>query len=189
MRVFIALAILGTMLGLPMAQDAAHGAESKPTPYHIGIDDVLHLVVWGENGLDLTLRVRPDGFISLPLVKDVEAAGRTPGELSSHISTLLSTYMRDPDVTVMVEEINSFKIYVLGRVTNQGVFTFSEAPGLLQVLAAAGGLTEFSSEDVTVIRKKGSNEERFRVDLKKIFNARTGAKNIYLEPGDVVLVN
>ncbi|UCF69403.1 MAG: polysaccharide biosynthesis/export family protein [Acidobacteriota bacterium] len=155
--------------------------------YVIGVDDVLSIHVWGEPELNVTVKVRPDGFITLPLIQDVPAHGRTTVALREDIVERLRRYIREPNVSVTVEEINNYKVYVLGEVRSQGVLTFTKPTRLLQALAAAGGLSEFSKKEATLVRSYGAGEQRMQLDLKRIYEGQESKENIMLAPGDVLL--
>jgi polysaccharide export outer membrane protein len=155
--------------------------------YFIGLRDVLRITVWDEDLLDLTLRVRPDGKISLPLIHDIRVEGRTPETARKEITSRLAEFLTDPEVTIIVEEIGGYRVYVLGEVTTQGQFTFDERPRLLQVLAAAGGFTEYAKKTITILRQDGRGLRRIEVDYKKLLEGDTKAGNLPLEPEDTLL--
>ena len=113
--------------------------EIRVEEYRIGIEDQLGVSVWGESELSVSVWVRSDGKITLPLVNDVQVAGLTPNEARLEIASRLSTYVKDPNVTVIVEEINRFKVYFLGEgIATQGIQSFRKPTRLLQGIAAAG---------------------------------------------------
>ncbi len=167
--------------------------EAEPPPprtsdYRIGIEDVLQISVWGEPQLTRTVRVRPDGKITIPLVNDLDVNGMTPDEVRHVIAERLSKYVHEPNVPVIVEEINSFRVYVLGEVNQQGVLTFTRPTRLLQALAAAGGLTQFSKKRITLIRDVGGVEKRVLLNYKSLLSGDAPGKNVFLKPGDTILV-
>ncbi len=175
----------------PQASPSEVSAETRKqsADYKIGVEDRLRISVWREPDLDRTVIVRPDGKITVPLIGDCAAAGRTPAELSQQIAGALSRYIRDPIVTVTVEEINHFKVYVLGEVNQQGVLQLRRRTRLLEALALAGGLTQFADKSkLVVIRDEGGREQRIEVDYRKIVNGEQPELNIYLKPGDTILV-
>jgi polysaccharide export outer membrane protein len=101
----------------------------------------------------------------------------------------LAKFIRDPKVTVIVEEIHSFRVYVLGEVVNQGVQEFHSPTRVLQALAAAGGLTQFSKKEITLLRQEEGVEQRIKVDYKRLVGGDRNEKNLYLKPGDTILVD
>lgn len=174
----------------------ALSAQSDPDPdaeipeYTIGVEDVLTVFVWKEEDLNKTVIVRPDGKISFPLVSDIVAEGMTCEQLSEKIKEKLLVYIKEPNVTVIVDEINSFKVYVLGEVIRQGVYMLRSPARLLQVLAMAEGLNEFANKsDIVVIRREEGREKRIRLDYKKIISGSKPDDNIYIKPGDTIIVN
>lgn len=158
--------------------------------YRIGVEDELQLFVWQDSSLNLQLSVRPDGMITVPLVGDIEAEGRTTDELATQIGEALRRYIKDPVVTVVVLEINHMKVYVLGEVGNQGELVLRRPTRFLQVLAMAGGLTEFADRSkILVIRERDGEERRFEIDYKKIVGGQRPEDNVLMQPGDTIVVN
>ncbi len=164
--------------------------DAEVPEYTIGVEDVLTVFVWKEEDLNKTVIVRPDGKISFPLVSDIVAEGMTCEQLSEKIKEKLLVYIKEPNVTVIVDEINSFKVYVLGEVVRQGVYMLRSPARLLQVLAMAEGLNEFANKsDIVVIRRESGREKRIRLDYKKIISGSKPDDNIYIKPGDTIIVN
>jgi polysaccharide export outer membrane protein len=184
------LSISAFAASLGQAQEAEPEAEKNgwPTEYVIGVEDVLNVVTWGEPELSLTAKVRPDGRITIPLVNDVMVAGSTPMEVRERIADGLAAFINAPNVTVIVEEINSFRVYFLGEVRTQGPVQFYRETRLLQGIATAGGLTEFAKKNITVLREEYGIERRIEIDYKKLWAGNPGQENIRLLPGDTVLV-
>ncbi len=188
MRSFVAVAGLLFLAGSAIAQSPA-GDEPVVSPdYTIGIEDVLHISVWGEKDLDVSVKVRPDGKVTLPLVNDVQVRDLTPDQVRQLVATRLSGFIKDPNVSVAVTEINSFRVFILGEVNKQGPVNFNRPTRLLQALAAAGGFTPFSKKRITLIREVGNSESRVRVDYKRLVSAEGGQDNVYLKPGDTLVV-
>jgi len=186
LRLLVGLALAGSAA---WADDAASPQVPAPGDYVIGLRDELRVVVWGEETLDLTLRVRPDGKISLPLIHDLRVLGLTPEAARTEIASRLSEFLTDPEVTVILEVIGGYRIYVLGEVAAPGVLTFDERPRLLQALAAAGGFTEYAKKTITVLRAGTTEgEKRLEVDYKKLQEGEPGAVNLQLEADDTLLV-
>lgn len=156
--------------------------------YRIGPEDVLTISVWKNDALGGEMPVRPDGMISLPLLNDVQAAGLTPMELRDVLVKRLSEYMPAPEVSVIIKEIKSPKVSILGEVTHPGRYDLRGRTTVLDLLALAGGLTEFASRSrIVILRASGPGPNRIRFDYGKA--TQDGAKeNIELRPGDIVLV-
>jgi polysaccharide export outer membrane protein len=170
------------------AQDARDPDEASA--YKIGIQDQLMVSVYGEPDLTMSVPVRPDGRISLPLVQDIVVAGLSPMAAADRISERLDKLIKDPEVTVIVTGINSFPVYILGEVGGQGVFNFQRPIRLFQALATAGGINEYASGKIVVVRTKpDGTEERMEVDYDDYVHSREDAQNPYLKPGDTILVD
>jgi len=172
--------------------DADTASIQKPhnDTYVIGDDDRLAINVWKEPDLTQTLPVRSDGKISLPLIGDIQAAGRTPHDLELEIAARLRTYMTDPEVTVMVLQINSQKFNILGRVAKPGSYLLSTTTTVLDAIAQAGGFQDFAKQkDVYVLREKpGGGEVRIAFNYKDVIRGKHPEENIRLQPGDTVVV-
>jgi len=176
-------------------------AEAQPPPqaslgassgeeYRIGIEDRLGVSVWGEPELSLSVWVRSDGKITLPLANDVQVVGLTPEDVRKQIANKLSKYVKDVHVTVIVEESNSFKVYFLGEgIETQGIQSFRKPTRLLQAISAAGGFAEFAKKDIKIFREQGGGQVRIDVDYKQILAGDTGSANLFLKPGDTLIVN
>jgi polysaccharide export outer membrane protein len=161
-----------------------------PKDYVVGIEDKLRLYVFGEEDLSLTVTVRPDGKITMPLINDIAVAGHTPDEIRREIQRRLTEgrIVVDPNVSVIVDEINSYRVYFLGEVQDQGPLLFHRPTRLLQGIAAAGGLTEFSKKRITLLREQGGVERRIEIDYKQLISGAPGQENLFLLPGDTLLV-
>lgn len=181
--------LLAAILFSHLAMAQAETAAPTSVDYRIGVEDVLRISVWGEQALSLQVKVRPDGKINFPLVNEVAVEGLTPEELRLRLGERLSKFVREPNVTVIVDEINSFRVYVLGQVATQGALNFRRPTRLLQVIATAGGLTDFSKKEIIVIRDEAGAETRIRVDYKRLISGEGAQGNVFLKPGDTVIVN
>ncbi len=180
--------LLGLIGGTAFADPPPNADPASRAEYAIGIEDVLNVTVWNEGELSKTVKVRPDGRITLPLVNDILVEGLTTQELRNQITRRLEKFVRDPNVSVILDESNSFKIYVLGEVNTQGVQKFYRPPRLLQALATAGGLTQFSSKQITIFREVDGDERRIEINYKKLVSGEGTDANIYLIPGDTLVV-
>jgi polysaccharide export outer membrane protein len=168
---------------------AASAASALPTDYVIGVDDVLSVVFWKEKELSADVVVRPDGKISLPMLNDLPAAGMTPEQLAKTVEQAALKYVRDPGATVMVKEIRSRKVYVVGEVGKPGTFTLSNEMTVLQLIAEAGGFLEHADKgDVIIVRMVNGKEQRLKFNYNDVVRGRNTQQNIRLQPGDTLLV-
>jgi polysaccharide biosynthesis/export protein len=160
-----------------------------PKGYVIGPEDVLSIVVWREKDLSGDVVVRPDGKISLPLLNDVQAAGYTPEQLAEIVEKAAIKYVTDSDTTVIVKQINSRKVYVLGEVGKPGAFPLTSEMNVLQLIASVGGLAEFADKkNVMILRIENGRERRFKFNYNEVIEGKNLQQNIMLQPGDTVLV-
>jgi len=163
--------------------------------YVIGPEDVLDIAVWDNTQLTRTVPVRPDGKISLPLLNDVKAAGLTPMQLTRFLTTALAPYIPVATVSVIVREVHSFKVTVMGEVKTPGRYELKSQSTVLDVLAMAGGLTQYADRGrIVVLRRQGSDTRPIPFALDKLDTRNSSAAkqglhhNFDLEPGDIVLV-
>ena len=157
--------------------------------YIIGPEDVLSINVWREEALTRQVPVRSDGKISLPLVDEIHAAGLTPLQLKEKLTLRLKEFIDNPNVSVIVTQPNSQKIYVSGEVRTPGVYPLRGETTLLQIIPMAGGFTEWADQKkVLIIRKEGEKDKRIVVNYKKIVSGEDMKANIVLKPGDTVIV-
>lgn len=165
-------------------------AQSASTDYVLGIEDKLSISVWKEPDLTRSVIIRPDGKVTCPLVGDIQAAGRNAKQLTADLTVALSRYIKEPVVTVIVEEINNFRIYVLGEVAKQGALVLHRKTRFLEAIALAGGLTQFANRsDLILIRYDDDKETRSKVDYRKILSGEKSELNVFLRPGDTIIVN
>jgi polysaccharide biosynthesis/export protein len=164
-------------------------ASSEPGPeYVIGPEDSLHVSVWKEPDLTATLPVRPDGKISLPLLNDVQAAGLTPLQLAASLTEKLKKYIADPRVTVVVAQINSKRIYLLGEVLHTGATPLLPNMTVLQALSSAG-LNQFANtKRIYVLRNENGKQQKLPVDYRKLVKGERIEQNYLLQPGDTIVV-
>ena len=157
--------------------------------YVIGPEDVLHIHIWKEEMLSRTVPVRSDGKISLPLIDEIQAAGLTPLQLKETLLMKLKEFIDIPNVSVIVMEANSFKVYNSGQVRTPGVYRLRSETSLLQLIPLAGGFTEWANEKkILIIRKEDGKEKRFTVNYKKLVKGQASESNINLKSGDTVIV-
>lgn len=157
--------------------------------YLVQPGDLLHISVWGEEGLDQDVLVRPDGGFSFPLAGDVSAVGKTVDELRQEVTDRLARYIPGSVVTVAVREINGNKIYVLGQVNNPGEFVMNPRIDVMQALSIAGGTTAFAStNNIFVLRRQNGRQVALPFRFDDVVRGRNLEQNILLESGDVVVV-
>lgn len=158
--------------------------------YKIGIDDVLTVNVWHEPDLSRNITVRPDGKISLPLVGEIEASGKTPPQLQAELRTDLAQFIKDPELTVIVSEIRSRRVNVIGEVIHPGTFAITQEIGVLDVIAEAGGLKEFAKQKQIYVLRETSAGKRIRLnyDYKDVLHGKNNAQDILLQANDTVVV-
>jgi polysaccharide export outer membrane protein len=156
----------------------------------IGNDDVLSINVWKEQDLTRAVPVRSDGKISLPLIGEIQAAGRTPVQLEQDIAASLKSFITDPQVTVIVQQINSQKFNILGRVAKPGSYSLSAAVTVLDAIAAAGGFQDFAKQkDVYILRKDpNGTQSRIPFNYKDVIRGKHPEENINLKPNDTIVV-
>ncbi len=168
---------------------AARERSSAPEAYRIGPADVLQISVWKNESLSRTVPVRPDGMISLPLVNEVRAAGLTPMQLRDVLRKKLTEYLPHPEVSVIVMEMHSFMVSVLGEVKKAGRYQFAGPVTVLDVLARAGGITAFASpSDLYVLRHEGGVMKRIPFNYSKVIAAPGVNSDFFVQPGDIVVV-
>ena len=157
--------------------------------YVIGSEDVLYIHVWKEETLSKTVSVRMDGKISIPLVNDVQAAGLTPLKLKEKLTEKLQDFVEAPNVTVIVMEANSFKVYFSGQVKTPGVLRLRTETSLAQAISMVGGFTDWANQSkIIIIRKENGKEKRFTINYKKIVQGKDLDLNITLKRGDTIIV-
>jgi polysaccharide biosynthesis/export protein len=189
---WIAVGIAPTQLsGRP--QQAPRGDDAPPvtvpSDYVIGVEDVLSVVFWRDKDLSADVVVRPDGKISLPLLNDIQAAGHTPQQLSDVVVKAASKFVEQPSVTVIVKEINSRKVYVVGQVPKPGAFPLTGDMNVVQLIAMAGGVHEYAdSKNVVIVRREHGVERRLKMNYKDVLKGKNVAQNVLLNPGDTVIV-
>jgi polysaccharide biosynthesis/export protein len=155
--------------------------------YRLGPGDKLRVEVYREAQLSQSLQVRPDGKITLPLVGDFLAAGKTPIELRDTLATSLKEYVTNPVVTVIVVEATAAQVYVIGEVTNPGTLVMQGPMTVLQALAQVGGLREFADRnDIRILRKTPQGVRTLEFNYKTAIKGES--ENVFLQPGDTVVV-
>jgi polysaccharide export outer membrane protein len=182
----------------PVSADQAGAAGVDPGSYRIGPEDTLAIAVWQNQDLTQMVPVRPDGKISLPLVNDVQAAGLTPMELRELLREKLAEYAPGAEISVIVKEVNSFQVSVMGKVQKPDRYRLKGPTTVLDVLALAGGFQDFANQERVVVlrpepffvqgKPSGQTFRRIYLNYKKVIGAGGETENFALQPGDIVVV-
>ena len=167
---------------------AVRTAAAPVAEYLIGPEDVLDISVWKNPELSRKVPVRPDGKVSLPLVNDIQAAGLTPSELREQLAKRLAEYVPTPEVAVIVAEVQSLRVSVVGAVKTPGRFMLKSPATVLECIALAQGLTEFAARDrIVVLRQNGNTTQRIPFNYSKVANS-SDQENFFVKPGDIIVV-
>jgi len=170
---------------------AARGLEAglvDDRDYQIGPEDVLDISVWKNPDLSRTVPVRPDGKISLPLVNDIQAAGLTPSRLRQELTQRLSEFVPSPEVAVIVREVNSASVAVVGAVRTPGRYSIRSPSTVLELIAVAQGFTDFAARDrIVVLRRIGRIDTRIPFNYRNIADG-SAQDNFFVRPGDIIVV-
>lgn len=201
MKTLVRLCSLACLLLLAACTTMPASNEAPPvtahpeavTNYHIGVDDQLQVTVWQNPELSVSVPVRPDGKITVPLIGDVQAGGQTPTQVSNEIQEKLKAYVRDPQVAVIVTQLRSHeyltRVSVTGAVQHPVSAPYHQGMTVLDAILAAGGVNVYAAADDTVLyRKTGDGTKAYRVRLDKILQSGDLATNYPLQPGDVITV-
>lgn len=176
----------------PAAADASQsgGVQPHDNTFIIGPDDILAINVWKEPEISRSVPVRSDGKISLPLAGEVQASGQTPRQLEEEIAKKLQSYISEPDVTVIVQEIRSQKFNILGMVARPGSYPLTNAPTVLDAIALAGGFRDFAKQkSIYVLRQNADGTQaRLPFNYKDVIKGKNAEQNVKLQPHDTVYV-
>jgi polysaccharide export outer membrane protein len=160
-----------------------------PPDYVIGPDDILSIIFWRDKDMTSDVVVRPDGKISLPVLNEIQAAGLTPDQLRIKVTETATKFFESPSVNVVVKQINSRKVFVMGEVGKPGTYPLSSKMTVLQIIAIAGGLNEYAKGDkIAIIRVEDGQTKRYRVNYDDIIEGKNLKQNIELVVGDTVVV-
>jgi polysaccharide biosynthesis/export protein len=169
--------------------NTASKSSQSDTTFIIGPADMLEIIVMKEPDLSKTIPVRPDGKILLPLVNEVQAAGKTPVQLQVDLEKAFSKFYEQVTVSVLVREINSYKFSITGKVKNPGTYKMSADTTMLEAISMAGGFVEFAStNNIKVFRKGLESSEPIRIKYSKIISGKDPSQNIIIKPGDSIIV-
>ena len=187
---FWKIGVLIFLFSCPLISFAANEKPILPTDeYIIGPGDVLDISVWKDDALTKLVAVLPDGKISFPLIGEVTAGGKTLGQLKNDLEKKLTRYVPDVNLSVVVTQINSMIIYVVGRVNKPGMFALNTNVNVLQALAMAGGLNPFAKRSkIKIFREETNGTQIFPFDYDEVTKGERLQQNIRLERGDVVVV-
>jgi polysaccharide export outer membrane protein len=170
--------------------DASSVTKPHDDSFVIGNDDMLAINVWKEPDISRSIPVRSDGKISLPLVGEVQATGRTPLKLEQDIAARLKNYIAEPEVTVIIQQINSQKFNILGQVSRPGSYPISSSATVLDAIAVAGGFRDFAKQkSIYVLRQNADGSQaRMPFNYKEVVKGKNPAQNVKLQPRDTIVV-
>jgi len=184
-------AMLATSAQTRIAESAEKSSLIVTSDYTIGPEDVLEITVWRNTDLSKVVAVRPDGRISLPLIGDVGAAGRTAAQLAEAIAEKLKEFKENPQVSIVVKEVNSYAIYVLGEVSKPGKYPLKSKTTLLQAITLASGFTPAAARNKIVVFRFGEQvgkDVKIKASYDDIIMRDESPQNIQLKPGDTIVV-
>ena len=168
---------------------AAAAAVVPPANYVIGPEDALSIVFWRDKDMSSDVTVRPDGKITLPLLNDVQASGLTPPQLRDRLTEEARRYVEDPNVTVVVRQINSRRVFVTGEVAKPGPYPLGTPTTVLQMIATAGGLREYAdAKHIIVMRTENGRTMVYSFNYRDVANHKNLGQNVELKPGDTIVV-
>ena len=175
--------------GAPTGAPVVGPSAAVPPGYTIGPEDVLGILFWREKEVSGDVIVRPDGKITLPMVNDVQAAGLTPEQLRESLTTAAMKYFDEPNVTVVVRQINSRRVFITGQIGKPGPYSLSPGLTVMQLISIAGGLTEFAdSKNIVILRTENGKSLAYRFNYKEVLERKKLQQNIELKAGDTVVV-
>jgi polysaccharide export outer membrane protein len=174
----------------PAAADRGSTAASAVRPdYIIGPDDVLTIVFWRDKDMSGDVVVRPDGKISVPLLREIEAAGSTPEQLRARLVEAATRYLEEPDATVVVKEIRSRNVFITGNVAKPGTYPLTTGMKVLQCIALAGGVLEYAdTKNIVVIRNESGRQQYHKFNYNDVIRQKRTEQNRELKPGDTIVV-
>lgn len=184
----LTLAGCGTAGRYPLAPTETAATDHR---YKIGPLDQLNIIVWRNSELSATVTVRPDGRISVPLVEDVLAAGKSPAELAKEVEQVLSRVVRDPSVTVIVtgfQGVYGDQIRIVGEATRPQAVPFRQNMTVLDVMIQAGGLTDFADGNAAVLVRGAEGGKQYSIRLKDLLKRGDITANVQIRPGDIIIV-
>jgi len=190
-----AAAALGTGVAPATAQTAnrpaaqASVAATVSPGYVIGPEDQLSILFFQNHDMSADVVVRPDGMISLPLINEIKASGLTPEQLREQVTIEAKRFVQEPNPTVVVKQINSRKVFISGAVEKPGTYSLNGPTTILQLIAAAGGLKEYAdSKNIAIVRTDGGRQASLTFNYQEFLTHKNFEQNIWLQPGDTVIV-
>jgi polysaccharide export outer membrane protein len=178
-----------TAIAPATATKAPAAGVGLPVDFVVGLEDVLGIVFWRDQDMTGDVAVRPDGMITLPLIGDIRAAGLRPEALKTVIETAASKFITEPLVSVVVRQINSRKVFITGQVTTPGAYPLIGPRTVMQLIALAGGLTEYADGNaITVMRLENGRPRNFKFRYRDVMRGKFLGQNMLLQPGDTVVV-
>jgi polysaccharide export outer membrane protein len=178
-----------TVAARPAAAADVPGAVTPPPGYVIGVDDKLAIVYWKDKDMSAEVIVRPDGKISLPLLNEVVAAGKTPAQLHDELVDESRRYVEDANITVVVLQINSRRVFITGEVNKPGPYPLAGPTTVLQLIAMAGGLREYANgKNIILMRTENNNPVSLVFNYQDVIARKNLKQNVELKPGDTVVV-
>ena len=177
--------------GLPPNVPTEDGISSQSSSYSIGVTDVLFVSVYRNPEISVEVPVRPDGMISVPLINDVRAEGLTPIELKGEVTRRLSEYLKEPDVTIIVREMNSRFVSIIGEVESESRVPLTQNLRVVEAIALAGGFTIFADKgDIRIVRwQPDGSEVEYGFDYNAYKRGRAPGTNFTLKAGDTIIVS
>lgn len=193
---FVAAAVASAtnVLGQTASQNAPSAAAvptavALPSDYVIGPEDVIGVVFWRETEMSGDQVVRPDGMITLPLIGDIRAGGLRPDELRDQLTKAAGKYLTDPHVSVVARQINSRKVFITGQVATPGAYPLSGPRSVIQIIALAGGLSEYAdAKNIILMRTENGRQRSFKFSYKDVAQGKALPQNLQLMPGDTIIV-
>jgi polysaccharide export outer membrane protein len=184
----LSLAMHGSAQGPTALAVSAGAPAAASSSYVIGAADVLAITVWKEPAFSETVPVRPDGMVSMPLLGDLQAAGLTPMQLTAVLTQKLKQYIQDPRVSVVVNAVNSQRIFLLGEVVHAGPVPLTPGMTALQAISSAGGLTQFANgKKVYILRTEDGKQKKIALNYKDAIKGDL-KQNLILKSGDTIVV-
>ena len=179
-----------TAVGIPTATRQSKQAPVSAEDYVIGVDDVLAIGVWKEPDLSRTLPVRPDGKVTLPLVGDISAAGKTPAQLQKELHDNLAAFVAIPEISVLVQEVRSRKFNIVGQVAKPGSYPLTESTTVLDAIAEAGGIGIYAKSNAIYVLRIQSDGSAVQLPFryKQVLKGTNLSQNVKLQPHDTVVV-
>ena len=185
----ISISVICTSFSCGVKKIIEQSIQTPSTQYIIGPEDIIRIIVLKEPELSLSVTVRSDGKISLPFIKEIKVVGLTQIELQEELTKRLSKYIERPVVSVIIEEINSLKIFIVGNVNEPGVFDIKREVTVLQAISMAGGFTRYAKKrKIKIFRKHGGIEKVIKLNYNHIISGKNPELNIPLQPGDTIVV-